>query len=55
MLTRSLCIPPALPTSITKIKDTALERYSMSFGVTSPVPPIPGVSTRIALPFNNID
>lgn len=51
--TLSLCIPPALSIFITKINDTALGRYSMSFGVTSPDPPMPGVSTRIAFPYGS--
>lgn len=51
--TLSLCIPPALSIFITNINDTALGRYSMSFGVTSPVPPMPGVSTRIAFPYGS--
>lgn len=47
LLTFSICIPPAFETSITKINDTALGRYSMSLCVTSFDPPMPGVSTRI--------
>lgn len=49
VITLSFCIPPALPTFITKMKDSALGRYSISFSVTSPDPPIPGVSTIIVL------
>lgn len=45
--TLSSCIPPALDALITKIKDNALGRYSLSLCVTSPDPPMPGVSTRI--------
>lgn len=51
--TLSLCIPPALSILITKINDTALDRYSMSFGVTSPDPPMPGVSTSITFPYGS--
>lgn len=48
--TLSTCIPPAFPTLTTKIKDTALGRYSIIFFATSFDPPIPGVSTKIVLP-----
>lgn len=47
VFTLSFCIPPALPALITKTKDSAFGRYSFSLGVTSPDPPMPGVSTNI--------
>lgn len=49
-ITLSFCRPPALETSITNMKAQALGRYSISFCVTFPDPPSPGVSTRIVLP-----
>lgn len=47
ILTLSCCIPPALDAFITKINNNASGRYSLSLCVTSPDPPMPGVSTRI--------